>query len=98
MKPLIKDLNRVKKYIASVHWKFAKTYAKTWPHEYTIRNWEPDKDSEFAFFVMFIRKYGYPERFFRKIHIYYELDGFKYWTMGAPLEITIVINRAIIDG
>jgi len=97
VKPKKREIQRVRNYIASVHWKFAKTYAKTWPHEYTVKDWNPDKKKEFEFFVMFIREYGYPEMFFRKHHIYYNLDGYKYWTMGAPLEQTIIINRVVLE-
>jgi hypothetical protein len=28
---------------------------------------------------------------------YLELDGWEYWTMGAPLPETTVINRARVD-
>ena len=84
----------MKEYIASVRWKFAKSYGKTAPHEYTIREWEPDREEEFIRFVEIIRTYGYPERFWSKIHFYYEVDGLKYWTMGFPIKETIVINRA----
>ena len=96
VKPAPEEVQRVRTYIAAVRWQFAKTYALTWPHDYTIRKWDLDKEDDFEFFVIFIRKYGYPERFLKQKRIYYNLDGYKYWTMGAPLRITIVINRAVI--
>ena len=81
-------------YIKKVKWQFAKTYEKTFPHEYTIREWRLDLEDEFVDVVNFIRANGYPEKFFHKTHIYYYLDGDKYWTMGDPIETTVVLNRA----
>jgi hypothetical protein len=30
-------------------------------------------------------------------HTYLEIDGWDYWTMGAPVEETTVINRARLE-
>lgn len=83
----------IREYIDSVHWKFAKSYSKTAPHEYTVRSWNPDLENEFLFFVKFIRKYGYREKWGSRYYTYLEVDGLKYWTMGDPLEVTIILNR-----
>lgn len=83
-------------YINEVYWKFAKTYADTFPHEYTIREWRKDLDDKFEEAARFIRRNGEAERFFSKIHIYYYHKGHKYWTMGAPFNETIVINREVL--
>jgi len=92
------DVEFMKGYIDRVRWKFAKTYAKSAPHEYTIREWDEEREEEFIRFVKIIRTYGYPERFWKKINFYYEVDGMKYWTMGYPVrEITKVINRADVN-
>lgn len=88
------ELQRVRSYIGKVYWKTAKTYAKSWPHEYTIRWWRPELDEEFVFVVLYIREHGIEERFYSRKHIYLYLDGLKYWTMGDPLERTWVLNRA----
>jgi hypothetical protein len=90
----IDDENFVRAYIDTVRWKFAKSYGKTAPHEYTVKEWEPEMENEFERFVTIIRTYGYPEKYWSKIHWYFEVDGLKYWTMGFPLDITIIINRA----
>ena len=48
------------------------------------------------FFVQFvnqIRNHGYEGRFYSKPITYYDHDGMTYWTMGAPIEETIIINR-----
>jgi len=76
------DLDRVLSFIEGVNWQFAKTYAKTWPHEYTVRAWRPDLDAEFEFAVRYIRAQGVPEPFGNRTHIYLYLKGYKYWTMG----------------
>lgn len=81
-------------YVKNVRWEFAKTYAKSIPHEYTIRDWRLDLENEFTEVVKFIRANGYPEKFFHKTHIYYYLDDFKYWTMGDPIDETVVLNKA----
>lgn len=84
-------------YIDSVSWNFSKTYAKTFPHEYTVREWRPDLEEDFERFVRYIRQYGVEEKFFRKTHIYWYHGIHKYWTMGAPVGETTVINRCLIS-
>lgn len=78
-------------FIASVKWIFAKTYADTWPHEYIVRE-RVDEDS-FVEMVLHIRQYGYEGRFYSKKIVYFDHEGYTYWTMGAPMEETIIINR-----
>jgi hypothetical protein len=86
-------------YIAKVHWQFAKTMAQ-WPHEYTMRGWRPDLEREFVEFVVLIRCDGIVKSWPRDAatpryrHTYLELDGWDYWSMGAPVPHTTVINRA----
>jgi len=89
------DWNRARAYVAAVSWTWAKTYAKTFPHWYTVRSRMPELDSEFCWFAQFIRDFGMPAKFFRNTHIYLELDGWKYWTMGNPITKTStrIINR-----
>lgn len=81
-----------REYIKANYWKFAKTMAKI-PHEYTLRE-RSTNEAAFEGFVTFIRENGYDEKFFSKTFTYYNVDGYKYWTMGSPLEQTILINRA----
>ena len=47
----------------------------------------------FDWLVRHIRAHGYQGRFYSKPITYYEEDGLVYWTMGAPLGETIIINR-----
>jgi hypothetical protein len=47
-------------------------------------------------FVRAIRALGYEGTFGGKKHIYLDIAGWKYWTMGAPINKTIIINRAAL--
>lgn len=79
--------------LESKSWKFAKTMSGI-PHSYTLReNWGDDET--FDLVVALIRKRGKQERWGRYNHHYLYLSGYKYWTMGAPIGETILINRAI---
>ena len=78
-------------FIASSHWTFVKTMPQ-WPHEYIVR--EQVDEQLFVKFVCHIRANGYQGKFYRKNITYYDADGMIYWTMGAPLEETIIINRS----
>lgn len=79
-------------FVATSRWKFAKTMAHI-PHEYTLRK-NAASDALFAEAVQFIRDHGYSGWFGRTEYRYYDVDGWKYWTMGFPVPETILINRA----
>jgi hypothetical protein len=105
-------------YVAKVRWQFASTMPRI-PHWYTLRKWRPELDDDFVSFVLLIREIGEqrpwpdppaPPRYHNH---YLEIDGWKYWTMGAPVHYgaspfpdredsgsgeTILINRARVDG
>lgn len=78
-------------FVDNQDWVFAKTYAKTWPHEYIVR----DKVDETLFIglVKHIRANGYIGKFYRMDITYFDEDGIVYWTMGDPIETTTIINR-----
>jgi hypothetical protein len=46
---------------------------------------------------MFIRERGERRTWGPYHHHYFDLDGWSYWTMGAPLDQTVLINRARSD-
>ena len=77
-------------FIKSTHWTYAKTMPK-WPHEYIVR--ERVDEKHFIDLVTHIRAYGYTGKFYKKEIVYFEEDGLIYWTMGAPIEETTIINR-----
>ena len=83
----------IKHFIDNSYWKFAKSMPQ-WPHEYVVRSTLNEKD--FLEFVQFIRSNGYSKRFNNRVYIYYDYNGHSYWTMGSPLEKTIIINRCKI--
>jgi len=83
--------DKSKHFINNVNWIFAKTYAKTWPHEYIVRN-QVD-ESLFITLVQYIRANGYVGKFYKMDITYFDEDGMVYWTMGDPLETTTIINR-----
>ena len=73
-------------------WTFAKTMPDN-PHEYTLRrDWEPD---DFNWAVKYLRAHSKPFQFRGNTYQVFFYDGFRYWTMGAPVEKTILINRAV---
>jgi len=77
-------------FIATEKWTYAKTMPD-WPHEYIVR--EKVDEEFFIKLVLHIRKYGYEGKFYSKTIVYFDQDGITYWTMGAPIEETIIINR-----
>ncbi len=89
-------------YIAEVRWQFAKTMPQ-WPHEETVREWRQDLEREFFEFVAPIRGDGSVKPWQRDAatpryhHTYLELDCTEYWTMGAPVPDTTVINQAHLE-
>lgn len=82
-------------FVGSCRWTFAKTYAATWPHEYIVR--ERVDQTLFLQLVEHIRAHGYEGRFYAKPITYFDEDGKVYWTMGAPVEETIIVNRCTTE-
>lgn len=84
-------------YVERVRWQFARSMP--WcPHEYTVRQWDDDEDS-FNAFVLLIRNEGtltyWPTKGRRReVKPELALDGWGYWTVGDPIGICQVINRA----
>jgi hypothetical protein len=80
----------LQEFINSTQWTFAKTMPE-WPHEYIVRN-RVDEDL-FVRLVRHIREHGYQGKFYRRSITYYDAGGMTYWTMGAPLDKTVIVNR-----
>ncbi len=87
------DAESFNDFVSSSEFQFAKTMADI-PHEYTLRR-KAASDERFAEAVQFIRDNGFRRRFASRIYTYYRLRGYVYWTMGAPVDETILINRAV---
>ena len=62
-----------------------------WPHEYLVRD-RVDQEL-FERTVRHIRSRGTEGRFYHKAIVYFEEYGLVYWTMGAPIAETTIINR-----
>jgi hypothetical protein len=91
------DLSRA---IGRAKWKFAWTYARTLPHEYTTKAM-CDEETH-GRLIVFIEKYGIVEPFnqYRSKYLYF--GDRKYWHMGDPNsddpeEQPNVINRTWVD-
>ncbi len=87
------DAESFNEFVSSSEFQFAKTMADI-PHEYTLRK-KAASDERFADAVQFIRDNGFRRRFSSRFYTYYRLGGYVYWTMGAPVDETILINRAV---
>ena len=81
---------QIKEFIRTVTWTYASTMPE-WPHEYIVR-YKVDKEL-FLEMVRHIREHGYQGSFYEKEITYFNEGEKVYWTMGEPLEKTIVINR-----
>ncbi len=90
MKPGNPFKPHIKTFTDQVKWTYAKTMPE-WPHEYIVRS--KVDETLFVDMVKHIRKYGYQGYFYKRPITYFDEDGMTYWTMGEPLEETIIINR-----
>jgi hypothetical protein len=78
--------------LAKAVFRYAKTMPK-FPHWYTLRkDWESDKEFDAA--VWAIRKHGRAGRFQGRNYVYFDEGDYSYWTMGSPVNKTILINKA----
>ncbi len=86
--------DEIKNFVLENHWIFAKTYAETLPHEYVVRK---NVIRQFDEFVLTIRNKGFKANFYDNEYIYLKFEDYFYWTMGNPINETIIINRAQIN-
>ena len=94
------EIKEIARIIERTKWKFAWTYARTYPHEYTTRALCRPEDH--ARLIECIERYGIVERFGRSRRKYFYFQERKYWHMGDPYsedpeERPDVINRAWVD-
>jgi hypothetical protein len=83
------DTERLGMLLAAATW----ITARRGDHQYTLRRtWTNDGD--FAWAVAFIRSHGYWATFAGRSYVYVDVGGHSYWSMGAPVADTILINRA----
>jgi GTPase Era involved in 16S rRNA processing len=89
----VEDESFIRNLISRSHWIFAKTMPEN-PHYYMLRR-ETD-DGEFVRFVEIIRKFGYRQNYEGHPYTVLDVDEWFYWTMGAAIEKTILINRKML--
>ena len=87
------EWDKLRSMIARCQWTYAKTMPFA-PHEYIVKDKCPLTSEEFEYFVSMQREHGVKERWGKYNHPYLYIDDYKYWSMGAPMEETTVINRA----
>jgi hypothetical protein len=78
-------------FVEKAPWRFARTMPDE-PHEYTLRGETPDDD--FDAFVLLLQRRGFPGTYRGRDYTYLNISGWRYWTMGEPVEKTTLINRA----
>ena len=82
-----------REFVAAQAW----TFAKTMPH--IPHYWLARKDVDGAAFeaaVRCIRTHGEPRPWGKRPPLtYLDCDGWTYWTMGAPIGETTIINRKV---
>lgn len=86
-----------KKFVGFVKdnkWVFAKSMPSM-PHSYIVKN-NCTSSRVFEEFVSHIREAGAKRMFRGKEYTYLDFVGFSFWTMGAPIGETIIINRVAL--
>ena len=81
--------------VSKLHWTFAKTYAKSWPHDYVVRG-KSISPHDFSVSLAFIEQRGTPEDFYATKTTYLRLEGLLFWVTadGEPrADPTAVLNR-----
>ena len=89
------DLERVRLFIDTHVWHFAKTMPQI-PHWYCLLKDKNDVE-EFHWFAAHIREFSKPGHFYGRTYYYYYLDDYKYWWMDATIEECDLINRDKIN-
>jgi hypothetical protein len=81
----------VREFVESASWRFAKTYAATWPHEYVVMN--DENAGMILAMARHIFEHGVEGRFYSQVRKYHHEAGKVYWSMDDSPETTTLINR-----
>jgi hypothetical protein len=81
----------VAKFVNATPWRFAKTYAATWPHEYVVRT--PENAAMVLALARHIFEHGIDGRFYSQVRKYHHEEGKVYWSMDDTPEGTTLVNR-----
>lgn len=96
------NANGAAAYIAAVRWQIAKTMPD-WPHEYTVKSWEPELAAKFEGFCRYIETHGtvepWPPPPAQPIYHnrYLVVGGHKYWAMGPQGYSDAVHHKTVIN-
>ena len=87
---------QITSFVEAHAWRFSKTMPLA-PHSYVVKEKCRD-ETEFERFVLTIRRAGYKSLYGKTNYICLDHPTevgttFKFWTMGASLGVTIIINR-----
>jgi len=81
----------IRNFVATTPWRFARTYAATWPHEYVVRN--ATNAPMILALARHIFEHGVEGRFYSQIRRYHHEGGKVYWSMADAPEAATLINR-----
>ena len=87
--------DELRNFVESTAWRFAKTYADTWPHEYVVRT--PENAAMILVLARHIFEHGTDGRFYSQVRKYHHEGGKVYWSMDPTPEATGLINRCHED-
>ena len=83
--------DELRTFVDTASWRFARTYAATWPHEYVLRNQE---NAEMILaLARHIFEHGIDGRFYSQVRKYHHEAGKVYWSMADAPEGATLINR-----
>jgi hypothetical protein len=83
--------DELRTFVETAAWRFAKTYAATWPHEYIVRT--PANAAMVLALASHIFEHGVDGRFYAQIRKYHHEAGKVYWSMDPTAAATTLINR-----
>ena len=90
------DLNIFMSIMRKANWRFAKTYARTLPHWYTLwKDWT--NRAEYEWVMRFMEAHGMDERFGGRRFRIIQVDGWKFWCVD-PFASAIGINKKPLPG
>ncbi len=80
----------VQAFVDAYPWRPARTYSKTWPHEYAVRT--PENALMILNLAYHILEHGISGRFYKRVQQHFYQDGRMYWILSVPEKVTVV-NR-----
>ena len=91
-------IEKLRTFVDSEKWTFAKTYANKAPHYYIVRGKINGDDEEFMWAAEYIQCSGAPMHYWGHLNHYIYLDGWWYWVMkDGDDDPTMIINRCWAD-